>query len=153
VYGLGYIFWIRQGRNLSSELLPTAEYLSLQPATLPKFIGWMDPPPGSTLSLGEEQCVQILSKQLGDGIVTEELVRHVKSTTEFIINSRPLAPETPIMIGRAGGEGDTGGELEFCVEPQVEAGLHLIEVHVTSLSGATYSYSWAFSMSGVPSSP
>jgi hypothetical protein len=150
---LGYQLWIREGQNLSPELVPTAEYLSQYPATLPKFIGWIDPLPGATLPPGGRQCVQILSKELGDGIVTEDWIEHIKSSTEFIINNRPLAPETLVYILRAGGRGDMGGELEFCVEPQVEAGLHLIEVHVSSLSGTTYSYSWAFQMSSIPISP
>ncbi|MEO8607867.1 MAG: hypothetical protein ABI690_08305 [Chloroflexota bacterium] len=150
-YGLGYVLWIRQGRNLSPELVPTAEYLSQNPTTLPNFIGWIDPPPGATLSPGQRPCVQILSKVLGGGIVTEDWVEHVESSTQFIINKRPIALGTWVYILRAGGKGGTGGELEFCVEPQVEAGLHLIEVQVSSVSGATYTYSWVFRMSSSPS--
>jgi hypothetical protein len=145
-----YILWLRQGRSLDPQIIPTAEFLAQNPSPLPYFINYIDPPPGETLLSGQQICLTI---NPGELMRPEDIYDRVQDfvawNTTFTINEQPLPFYTPAFPEFPAGmykiiEGQETGVILYCFTPDLEMGLHLAELHTKDLSGKNYSYSWAF---------
>jgi hypothetical protein len=144
---MAYTLWLRQGRSLDPQLIPTAAFLAQDPLPLPAYIAYIDPEPSKTLTAGQEMCLLVHPAEfikLGE-IINEDLEISIARNTSFTINHRPISSN----FGFPGGvykvvEGQEVGDILFCLTLDLEPGIHLAEMQIKDLSGKTYSYSWSF---------
>lgn len=131
----------------SVAIRATAEYLSVNPVPEPDFIQGIE---FDTSEQGDRSCIFISQGALWEtGDTAEELKSHLVSNTQFSIDGSMIAnvaiSESGMIPEDSSGNltSDFGSTLQFCYGFHIGSGLHLAILTTSSLSGVTYSYSWA----------
>ena len=142
-----YTLWLRQGRSLSTELIPTAEALIQNSLPLPSFIV-INPHPGGNLAPDQRMCLSILGRGLlKSGERFTEFRVSIAFNTFLYINNRSVSPaETSYPLGGFNSmyPGPENGTVYLCYNLDLEKGVHLGEVTTKNSSGTELSYKWAF---------
>ncbi len=140
---VAYMLWLRQGRSLNTELIPTAEVLIHEPLPLPAFI-YINPHAGANFDL---ICLSLLgSELLKKGRKFTESRKFIAFNTFLYINNRPISP-VEISYPYGGSIGDEeGGTVYLCYKPELEKGIHIAEVTTKDTSGTEFYYKWAFTI-------
>jgi len=135
---------IQPDPNLST----TAQYLAQNPLPKPDFINRVEPEPGS-LSFGSPE----INVQIYTGAIVEEgdteatLHQQILSSTRFFINGQPLPDyvyvrwEIPGVMNSIIHNVATGA-IYFIFNPDLAAGMHILEVQLRSTSNKLYTYTW-----------
>lgn len=145
---LAFADWAWGGRvqpSLDAQYVPTAEYLIQNTVAIPTFID-VRPPPGTTIESGETICVAVFVRRLSASEYDVAEWTHI-----YVNNQRISRSDYGVgTIGEVTPEGSVTNTVEFCFDPLLEKGLHVIEVQVASSVTALLnpaearSYTWAY---------
>jgi hypothetical protein len=152
---VGYLFWIRQGLSLSTEIVPTAEALLKNPTTIPSFILRLEPMPSSSKSGGSSDiCIYIGYASLWEaGDIEEEIMTNLPSKIKLSIDLEeiPMLRDRYLYHGPAIPVKDTKGNTlgnagiaDACFKASLNSGTHLATLSVSTTSEKIYQYTWAF---------
>jgi hypothetical protein len=141
-----YAEWIWGGRiqtSLDAQYVPTAQALVQNPVPTPSLIH-IEPAPGNVVESRQNICANVKAWELSVDSID------IGEWTRIYVNGSP-APD--LIIGYVGELSSSLGAREivqFCTSPELEDGLHIIEIRVgTSISALlntaeARSYMWAY---------
>jgi hypothetical protein len=138
---------------LSSNLRPTAIYLSERIPRTPDFIAELKPAPNEKAENLNQVCIYISQGalvQAGDD--ADKLSKQIGNSLKLFVNNQsiPISPyilskhltlnlkainKTPVSYG---------GNIFICIPVQLSNGLNLAMVQVVDTSGKVFSYIWMF---------
>jgi hypothetical protein len=137
------------GLSIKNESMAgTAEALVKSPQATPDFIIVLEPAPGENLSSPSEICAYMsLAAVWEPGDEERALWEHLTAHTTIIIDGQIVPFKDPGVefhgVNLPGVPG-AGRDFHACIGVDLQKGIHLAEVKVTTTAGRELSYSWAF---------
>jgi hypothetical protein len=141
---VSYELWlsIEEIPNIPPRLIPTTEYLFDNPQPIPPIFRGMYPEPGSITASTSELCVEIFVEDSDENKIESPSLR-------YVVNDKKLA-----LRGIDGHAAIFPAFYHSCVNVELDAGLHLVEVQIITDKWAAfdvfdmveplYTYTWAF---------
>jgi hypothetical protein len=146
---LDYPLWLNVGsfqRTLDTQYVPTAEYLMQNPLPTPWFIGFIDPPIGSTITANQEVYLAMFPHDYNtSGDEGEEILLNT-SNIRIAINMQVI----PWNATRVEFIDTMPGVVRICFNADVNRGLHIFQLEIRNSRfgafgiGELITYRWAY---------
>jgi hypothetical protein len=146
---LNYLLWLNVGSfqcTLDAQYVPTAEYLMQNPLPTPQFIGFINPPIGSTITANQEVCLTLYpraySASSDEGEENFVYAGNIRIAINMQVIPRDATREEWITT--------MPGMVHVCFNADVNSGLHIFQVEIRNSRfgafgiGELITYQWAY---------
>jgi hypothetical protein len=161
--GLGLVTWqfiqavtcrCTPRTSISTKMLPTAQYLVDHPEptpSFPQFVWSIEPKPGSSVTDGQEVCVNYnVNPFVKAGSTVESDVRELAKRSKITVDGKTVyvAGQNFAILGKDENGNYVLPPIRYCFTVSLPPGAHLFSFSVGTTSGETYSYSWSWVVEG-----